>query len=283
MIGDLHCHTRLSDGSMSIDDLIFYAKRAGLDFIAVTDHDTMEGVTRAAILGKRYGINVISAAELSCWDEARGRKTHILCYLPEKPDRLQGLFTQMLDNRTKTGKRIIRAVMRYYPITEEHISRYTLGSKSIYKAHIIQALLDLGYDCQSHGDLYRELFDYQTGTCARTVEYLGLYEALETIRSAGGIAVLAHPPVYDSMELLEELAKKEMIQGVETYHPRISPGDEQEISRLAEKYGLIKVGGSDFHGFLSGRPNPLASRISPAQSINALFQLKKNLTKKQGS
>ena len=56
MIGDLHCHTRLSDGSMNIDDVVFYAKRAGLDFLAITDHDTMAGCTRAAIVGNRMGI-----------------------------------------------------------------------------------------------------------------------------------------------------------------------------------------------------------------------------------
>ncbi len=280
MIGDLHCHTHLSDGSMSLDDLIFYAKRAGLDFIAVTDHDTMDGVTRAEVLGRRYGINVIPAAEISCKDSERGNKVHILCYMPVKPDRLQGMFSQTLDSRTKAGKRIIRAVIRYYPITEEHIARYTLGSKSIYKAHIIQALLDLGYDCQSHGDLYHQLFSSNGGICAREPEYTDVYDALEIIHSAGGIAVMAHPPMYKSMELLEELAKKNLIHGVETFHPSINSQDCETICKIADKYGLIKTGGSDFHGFLTSRPNPLATRITKEDAINAMYQLKKSLAKK---
>lgn len=282
MIGDLHCHTRFSDGSMGIDDLIFYAKRAGLDFIAVTDHDTMDGVTRAEVLGRRYGINVIPAVEISCKDMLRDRKVHILCYLPEKPDRLQGLFGQVLDSRTKTGKRIIRAVMRYYPVTEEHIARYTLGSKSIYKAHIIQALLDLGYDCQSHGDLYNDIFSSNGGICARECEYPDVFDAIETIRSAGGIAVLAHPPIYETMELMCELAQKQLIQGVEAFHPGIGAEERAEICELADKYGLIKTGGSDFHGFLTSRPNPLATCITIENSINAMYQLKKSASKKQG-
>ena len=65
MIGDLHCHTRLSDGSMNIDDVVFYAKRAGLDFLAITDHDTMAGCTRAAIVGNRMGIGIIPGVEFS--------------------------------------------------------------------------------------------------------------------------------------------------------------------------------------------------------------------------
>lgn len=281
MIGDLHCHTHLSDGSMSLDDLIFYAKRAGLDFIAVTDHDTMDGVTRAEVLGRRYGINVLPASEISCIDNETGRKVHILCYLPEKPDRLQGLFAQILDSRTKAGKRIIRAVMRFYPVTEEHIARYTLGSKSIYKAHIIQALLDLGYDCQSHGGLYNELFSSNGGLCARESEYPDVYDVLETVHSAGGIAVLAHPPVYDSMKLMQTLAEKNLIHGVEAFHPATNKDDCDAICRLAEKYGLIKIGGSDFHGFLTSRPNPLATCITSDDSINAIYQLKKSLAAKK--
>lgn len=280
MIGDLHCHTHLSDGSMSLDDLIFYAKRAGLDFIAVTDHDTMDGVTRAEVLGRRYGINVLPAAEISCKDAETGKKLHILCYLPEKPDRLQGLFTQVLDSRTKAGKRIIRAVMRYYPVTEEHISRYTLGSKSIYKVHIMRALMDLGYDHESHGDLFHDLFDAGRGLCTRECEYPDVYDVLETIDSAGGIAVLAHPPVYDSIGLLKVLAQKNLIHGVEAFHPATNKADCDEICRIADKYGLIKTGGSDFHGFLTSHPNPLATCITTEPAINAMYQLKKSIARK---
>jgi predicted metal-dependent phosphoesterase TrpH len=279
MIGDLHCHTQLSDGSMSIDDLIFYAKRAGLDFIAVTDHDTMDGVARAEVLGRRYGINVLPAVELSCKDHGRNRKAHILCYLPDKPDRLQGICAQMLDSRTKAGKRIIRAVMRYYPVTEEHIARYTLGSKSIYKSHIIRALLDLGYDNQSHGSLYKELFDSETGICARECEYPDVYDALEIVHSAGGLAVLAHPPLYGSMELLGDLCEQKLLHGVEAFHPQVSGEDAKKIQEIAGEYGLFKTGGSDFHGFLTGRPNPLATRITTEDTLNAMYQLKKSMSK----
>lgn len=280
MIGDLHCHTRLSDGSMSIDDLVFYAKRAGLDFVAVTDHDTMEGVTRASVLGKRYGIGVVAGTEISCYDSLRGRKVHLLCYLPDKPDRLQGMLGQTLESRAKAGQRMIRAVMRYYPVTEEHIQRYTLGSKSIYKAHIMQALMDLGYDCQPYGELFRHLFDPEKGLCPRKVEYPDIFEALELVHSAGGIAVLAHPPTYGSMELLRELAEKELIHGVEAAHPDIRGEDEEEIARVAEQYGLLKTGGSDFHGMLRGQAHPLAARITTEPWLNALFSFKRKMDRK---
>lgn len=68
MIGDLHCHSKLSDGSTGLDDIVFYAKRAGLDALAITDHDTMSGVPRAEILGRRYGLTVIPGVEISTFD-----------------------------------------------------------------------------------------------------------------------------------------------------------------------------------------------------------------------
>lgn len=280
MIGDLHCHTRLSDGSMSIDDLVFYAKRAGLDFVAVTDHDTMDGVTRAAVLGKRYGINVVPGVEISCIDGERGRKVHLLCYLPDKPDRLQGMLLQTLENRTRAGKKMIRAVMRFYPVTEEHIQRHTMGSKSIYKNNIVQALLDLGYDNQTHGDLYQLLFGPRGGLCVRPVEYPDIYEALDLVHSAGGLAVLAHPPEFDSWELLDELCGKELLHGVEARHPRMTPEDEARVDALAERYGLLRTGGSDFHGFVTPTPNPIATRITLDSWIGELYQRKKKMVKK---
>lgn len=279
MIGDLHCHTRLSDGSMSIDNLVFYAKRAGLDFVAITDHDTMEGVSRASVLGKRYGINVVPGVEISCFDYVRGRKVHLLCYLPEKPDRLQGLFNQILENRTKAGQKMIRLVTRYYPVTEEHIQRYAMGCKSIYKVHIMQALIDLGYDRCVYGELFHQLFDSQNGICFQKLSYPDVHEALELVHSAGGVAVLAHPTVFDSMDLLRELAEKGQLHGVEAYHPAADREAVAEMEALADTYGLIKTGGSDFHGMYDDHPTPLATCITLGSEIQVLYDSRNNRKK----
>ena len=151
MIGDLHCHSKLSDGSTGLDDIVFYAKRAGLDALAITDHDTMSGVPRAEILGRRYGLTVIPGVEISTFDPNTGRRVHILCYLPHKSDALAGLLERTLEERRRSGERMIENVSRYYPVTREHILRYSAASNSIYKVHIMQALLDLGYDTAIYG------------------------------------------------------------------------------------------------------------------------------------
>ena len=132
MIGDLHCHSKLSDGSTSLEDIVFYAKRAGLDALAITDHDTLSGASRAQVLGKRYGITVIPGVEISTFDPDTQRRVHILCYLPLKPDRLAGLLSRTLEQRRISGEQMIQKVSRLYPVTREHILRYAAASNSIF-------------------------------------------------------------------------------------------------------------------------------------------------------
>ena len=99
MIGDLHCHTTLSDGSLGIEEVIVQAKRMGLDYLAITDHDTLSSSSRAQVLGQRYEVNIIPAVELSAWDKKKNTRVHILCYAPHKPERLEGLCLKSCEIR----------------------------------------------------------------------------------------------------------------------------------------------------------------------------------------
>lgn len=235
MIGDLHCHSKLSDGSTSLEDIVFYAKRAGLDALAITDHDTLAGASRAQVLGKRYGITVIPGVEISTFDPDTQRRVHILCYLPLKPDRLAGLLSRTLEQRRISGEQMIQKVSRLYPVTREHILRYAAASNSIYKVHIMQALLDLGYDTSIYGQLYAQLFSDSGGSCLVKTVYPSLEEVLQTVKQAHGIAVFAHPSVYRSMELVRRLAPSGFIDGIEVYHPRNTREDQQELLTLCRQ------------------------------------------------
>lgn len=279
MIGDLHCHSKLSDGSTSLEDIVFYSKRSGLDFISITDHDTMSGISRAEILGKRYGVNVISGVEISCHDPKTSRQVHILCYLPKKPDRIIGLLTRTLEDRKRAGKIMLERIMHFYPITEEHVGRYVSASKSIYKVHIMQALLDLGYDSKVYGEVYHMLFDKDSKTsCYESVTYPTVEEVLDLIKQTHGVAVFAHPSVYKSMELVEELSCAQLIHGIEVYHPRNSAQDKTKLLDIAQKYNLVITGGTDFHGFYSSdMANPIGSCITDEENIKKLYRVSKNL------
>ena len=273
MQGDLHCHTKLSDGSQGIEEVISYAKRVNMDFLALTDHDTMASFSRSKILGERYGIRVIPGVEFSTFDYQRKRRVHILCYLPQKPDRLEGLCLQSCEKRKKVSTEMARKVMRIFPITSENITKYSSGSKSIYKPHIMHALMDAGFTTRIYGNLYRELFDPQEGTCYADFEQPDVFEVLDLIHSAGGIAVLAHPGEYDSYEILNECCEKGLIDGIEVWHPRNKEGDEALFLQLTSQYDLIPTGGSDYHGMYCSRPSPIGRCTTPQSSLDALFAL----------
>lgn len=275
MIGDLHCHTRLSDGSMGLEEVIFYAKRGGLDFVGITDHDTLAGLSRACVLGQRYGIRIVGGVELSCMDMTRRRKVHILCYLPKRPDRMEGICKRTLESRTQAGKEMIRNVMNLYPVTSEHINRCISGSKSIYISHIMQALVELGYTDGIFSDLHKQLFHPEYGSCYVPTEYPDVYDVVETIISSGGVAVLAHPNRFDSMELAEQLAEKSLLDGIEYRNSHCPDSSSEEVMELAKKFNLIKTGGSDFHGSYSKVPNPIGTCVTAGNDLDRLFKLSK--------
>ena len=245
MKGDLHCHSKLSDGSQGIEDIIAMSKKMNLDFVSITDHDTMASHSRAKVVGDRFGVQVIPAVEFSAYDYKRSRRVHVLCYLPLKPDRLEGLCIKICEARKKSGNEMAKRVMKLFPIAPENITKYSASSKSVYKQHIMHALMDAGFTTHMYGSLYEKLFDPKTDSCYVETEYPDVREVLELIHLAGGIAVFAHPGVYDGFELMEELAGEKRIDGVEVWHSRASQEDREYLDKFADEHGLIKTGGSD--------------------------------------
>lgn len=278
MTGDLHCHTKLSDGSLGIEDIIVQAKRTGIDFISITDHDTMSSISRAKILGERYGVHTIPGVELSAWDKERNRKVHILCYAPQKPDRLEGVCIKACEIRKSCAKEMVENVMKLYPITEESVLKHATGSKSIFKQHIMHALIDYGYTTEFYGELNDKLFNLETGSCIVEREYPNVSFVLDLIHSAKGVAVMAHPAYYNSLELLEDLASKGKLDGVEAYHYTADEKTQKKILEIAEKYDLIVTGGSDFHGLYNAQPTYIGSNVTDKDNIDRIIKLanKKN-------
>lgn len=281
MRADLHCHTTLSDGSLGIEEVIAQAKRNRIDCLAITDHDNLASVSRAVVLGQRYGIRVLPAVEISAVDSARGKKVHILCYMPKKPDRLEGLCLRTCEARKQRGKSMALKVLEQYPIALENIVKYAAGGKAIYKCHIMHALMDYGYTTELYGEVYESLFNAKTGLCAEEVRSEtennpDVRFALELIHSAGGTAVLAHPKVYDSFDLLEELAASGKLDGVEVYHESANEECEKMLEGIADRFGLIRTGGSDFHGFYNHYAISLGYKFTPEESVRKILVKSEN-------
>lgn len=272
MKGDLHVHTTLSDGSLGVEDVIAQAKRIGLDFISITDHDTMSSISRAKVLGDRYGIQTIPGVELTAWDKTRGRKVHILCYAPQKPDRLEGICRRCSEIRQSCAKETVENVLKLYPITAEDITKHVVGSKASISSISFMRLSSTAIPTTST-ESWTMSFQRKTGSCIVEREYPDINYVLDLIHSARGAAVMAHPVVYDSLELLDDLAKEGKIDGVEVFH--YSANEEQQATLLAKanEYDLIVTGGSDFHGLYNMKPTPIGMYTTDKDNIDRILKL----------
>ena len=168
---------------------------------------------------------------------------------------------------------MIEKVMKKYPITLESVLKHTTSSKSIFKQHIMRALISYGYALEFYGDLDRELFNPQTGSCYVEREYPDVNFVIDLIHTAKGVAVMAHPAQYNNIELLEELAKNGKIDGVEVGHHSADAAYRKELDAIAEKYGLIRTGGSDFHGLYNAVPTHLGSESTSKEDLDRIIKL----------
>ena len=279
---DLHCHSRISDGSLGINEILSLARRRGLTAVSITDHDAVVGSTRAAVLGKRLGITVINGIEMSCIDPQRKRKVHILGYLYDHPDRLEGACHRMMQSRRDAAIQMLRKVLRYYPITPELVTQCASGSATVYKQHIMHALIEAGFTDKFFGDVFQKLFSSHGGVAYVPIEYPDVRSMIDLIHSAGGVAVLAHPYAYDSMDLMQELVAEGRLDGIEVWHPKNSEEQSIALSNFAQQHGLVMTGGTDFHGMYTDTPHPLGYRTAPDSVLADLeaAKLKRHSTRR---
>jgi len=269
---DMHVHTLWSDGSTPVKDVVKYAADAGLAGLAITDHDSMDMVLPASLEAEQYGLEMIPGVEISSMDNSTGRKVHLLVYYPSKAEILQPYFDDIAVQRKKAGWDMFELVKKRFPITEQAISFYSQNSGTIYRPHIMRALMDMGYAERIYGKRYLELFGPQ-GSCRRNVIYLDAIEAAKLARESGGVVFLAHPDVYNSYDIAEKLALGGLIDGIENSYPRKKAENADKHTYLIEKYSLLTSGGTDYHGWYTPDPHPLGFCTSDEYEILKIKEL----------
>lgn len=274
MSADLHCHTKMSDGSVTIEELVILAKNKGITTISVTDHDTFAGSTRAKVFAKRHGVTVIPGIEISAFDYDRNQKVHVLCYHCSYPDRLEGLCKKISDSRKKAASIMVQKVMHLYPVGAEILLRHSHGSTNIFKQHIMHGLMDAGYTNELYGTVYHKLFTPRIGLAYSKIEYPDIHQVLSEVKQAGGIAVIAHPGQLKDISLLEQLADRKEIDGIEVWHPSNEESLIAQLMILAETHHLLMTGGTDFHGMYSKVPRTIGSYITPQDQVRTLEKWK---------
>ncbi len=284
LIGDLHCHTRLSNGTLSVDELIDLAKSKGLKAIAVTDHECFAGSKRAEIICAGSDIKVIPGVEISALDD-EGNTIHILCYLPGFPDRLEGLFSKHKDARQMAAMFMHRRLQKRYPsVSLDFVKRCASGATSIFPQHFMHALLEHGETDSYYGDVYKQLFDPSSeDNIIFKTRFSSINDVLGAIREAEGISVLAHPAKYGDAEKAISYLKLGF-DGVEVWHPTASEEMSAQLFVYCKKNGLLATGGSGFHGSYNNGVFSLGSVTTPEVQLKELLGYKakqKRLQKKK--
>lgn len=238
---DLHTHTRFSDGTHTPAGLIERAAKAGLMAVAVTDHDTTDGVepARAAAGGR---IEVVAGVEMTA--EFRGAELHLLGYFvrPDDPD----LSRALADLRAARRERLIEMARRLTalgPSVEAAVAAIP-PDVSVGRRHLARILIDCGHSRSLHGAFAGWLGRPElTGVSKRR---LPVAEAIALVRKAGGVASWAHPPAAADLRALEEL-RSFGLGAIECVYPWPNRAQETRLRQLARTAGLAVTGGSDSH------------------------------------
>ena len=252
---DLHIHTSYSDGAFSPEKIVDTAIDAGLEAIAITDHDNVLSHQIALDYAKDKSLKILPGVEINTI--YKGYEVHILGYFMDLEDSdFQKLIKTQQQARVKQTKEIITLLSKRagIKITLDSIVSQVAPGGSIGRPHIAKAITNAG-GTSSSIEAYNKYINDNSNVYVQR-KTVTPFEAVEVIYEAGGIPVFAHP--YD-VDIADQLIKEMMnfgLRGLEAYHRKHSPAIIEYFSTLAEKYGLIITGGSDFHA-----PNPMNGNI----------------------
>lgn len=276
-IVDLHTHSTASDGLYSPTELLQRAAAAGLRVLALTDHDSTDGLQEAAQAAQKYAIEFIPGIELNT--DVHGGEVHVLGYFPEytRPD-FQSVLQTLRNARVRRGQRMVELLNEQgVHIQWERVREIAQGA--VGRPHVAKALLEAGYV-----KTIPEAFDKYIGSdCPAYVPRYKLtpQDAISLIASANGVPVMAHPITLPGLEELKnwlsELRNAGLV-GMEVYYGPYTPEEVQELKAFADQYHLIATGGTDYHG-PGIHPTPLGGRYVPYEAVE---QIKAEAAKRHG-
>ncbi len=256
MPSDMHVHTTFSDGRLTPEEIVAAAKEAGLTYLAITDHDTVDGIRHLYENGlyPLKMLRLIPGVEFSCEEDEHD--VHILGYdFDIYNQELADKVNELSESRwTRFSRMMARLQELGYSITEADVMQIAGSSRSIGRAHVARALVKKGLMPTVH-DAFEKLLEHG---CPAYIPHFRLQpaEAVALIRRAGGIPVLAHPKLVGDDELVSALLTLDF-GGLEVYYPQHDASDTARYKALAERHALRLTGGSDFHALPHREPKEL--------------------------
>lgn len=264
---DLHTHSIFSDGTSSPEEVAYGAWKAGVKLFALADHDTTEGVLRAQAECIKRGIDWVSAVEISTREHDH---LHFLGYHVDLNNRpFQDFLAQNRQNRINRIKQIIRQIAQSgIDLTEEDV--FSLAPNTVSRAHVADALKKKKIVPTRQEGFRQFLVPGQIGYVPSAG--VTVVEAIQEIKKAGGMAVMAHPGLVQDVWNFP-VWKEAGLDGLEVFYPSHSYTMKQELLKIARKYDLFATGGSDFHGPHAGRITSLGMNIPQPYSDRLLRKL----------
>jgi hypothetical protein len=246
---DLHTHSNRSDGTFEPGEVVRLAAERGLDVVALTDHDTTDGLDEAVATGVEVGVEVVPGVELSA--EYERTSVHVLCYWMDVQNAgFQEELQRLREDRFRRGELMVDKLQALgFDVSFARVQQIA-GGGNIVRPHIAQAMVEAGIVATE-----KEAFDewIADGRPAHVAKHaLDPIEAIALTRSAGGVCVLAHPGMWgDESEVPEDLIGAMAaagMAGLETDHVDHVPERREHFRAVASRLGLVPTGGSDCHG-----------------------------------
>ena len=271
MLIDLHTHSSASAGTERPAEVVAQAARAGLDVVALTDHDTVLGWEEAAVAAAELGVGLVRGIEISC--SLAGRSVHLLGYLttPDDDDLMRELARARESRLTRMDTMVDRLIADGIPITMEQVrAEVADADTTLGRPHLADALVTAGLVDDRSEAFSRYLHNESSYYVAHYAP--DPVRAVQLVVAAGGVAVVAHP--YSerqkgvvSPELIADLAAVGLA-GIEVDHRDHDEADRAELRGVASELGLVMTGSSDYHG--SGKVNLLGENLTAPEAFEAI-------------
>ena len=265
---DLHTHSLVSDGTEPPEVLVRAAAAAGLDGVALTDHDTTRGWAAAIAAAEEAGIDLLPGMELS--SRVGWASVHVLAYLPDPEDPgLVAETSRIRSERSHRAQAIVTEIAADYDLTWDDVLAQTSPGTTIGRPHIADALVARGL-ATDRSAAFAGILDWRGGYFQPHYAPDPV-EAVRLVRAAGGVPVIAHPATSTRgiaiESMLPELVDAGLL-GLEVEHRENTAAGKRRLRELAARYSLVTTGSSDYHG--TGKPNRLGENTTGRATVDAI-------------
>jgi predicted metal-dependent phosphoesterase TrpH len=269
--GDFHTHSTESDGTFSPSDLVKLAKAEGIDIMALTDHDTTNGITEAISAGEKVNIKVIPAMELSTTHN--NESIHILGYFKDdsyKSDKFQNFLKDSTDFRVKRAELIVEKLKEHFNIIIDYEEVLKNAGGVVARPHIAKSIIDAGYE-YSLEYIFNNIINEDSPAYVPNKK-LELSDGIKLLKSVNALVVLAHPVLVKKTDI-KDLMKFDF-DGIEAIYPANKEEDTKNLLKISSDFNKLVTAGSDFHSGMieDTKHGKLASVSLAAEYLNRFLE-----------